>query len=113
MTKKPYHNQWSFRDPAIPEQIISATLVHELCHYAHGFSSPLPRKYSSPHAGGVILRRNEKRGLEALYHLSVNGLRRIGERPTKGVLPVRSARPLKRWSFFNLKETFWYNVGNL
>ena len=55
-----------FRDEAIPEQIIQATLAHELSHYVHGFSSPLPRKYKSPHAGGVIEREFKKRGLSLL-----------------------------------------------
>lgn len=55
-----------FRDESIPEQIIQATLAHELAHYAHGFSSPLPRKYKSPHAGGVIDRELRKRGLGLL-----------------------------------------------
>lgn len=56
-----------FRDPAIPEQIICSTLAHELCHYVHGFSSPLPRRYSSPHAGGVVQRELRKRGLYLLH----------------------------------------------
>ncbi|QQR55183.1 hypothetical protein IPG41_01310 [Candidatus Peregrinibacteria bacterium] len=55
-----------FRDEKIPEQIVQATLAHELSHYAHGFSSPLPRKYKSPHAGGVIEREFRKRGLGLL-----------------------------------------------
>src|SRR5690242_7684070 len=41
-----------FRDERVPEFIIKATLVHELCHYAHGFNSPIQQKYRHPHAGG-------------------------------------------------------------
>lgn len=55
-----------FREESIPEQIIQATLAHELSHYVHGFSSPLPRKYKSPHAGGIIEREFKKRGLSLL-----------------------------------------------
>lgn len=55
-----------FRDEAIPEEIIQATLAHELTHYAHGFSSPLPRLYKHPHSGGVIEREFKKRGLSLL-----------------------------------------------
>lgn len=51
------------RDPEIPEQIICSVIAHELCHYAHGFCSPLPKKYKSPHAGGIIGREFKKRGL--------------------------------------------------
>lgn len=56
-----------FRDPAIPEFIPQATLVHELIHYAHGFNSPLAQKQAHPHAGGVIRREYAERGLEQLY----------------------------------------------
>jgi hypothetical protein len=55
-----------FRDERIPEQIICATIAHELCHYAHGFCSPLPKKYSHPHQGGVIERELKKRDLHYL-----------------------------------------------
>lgn len=55
-----------FRDEAIPEQIVQATLAHELVHYVHGFSSPLPKKYKHPHSGGVIEREFKKRGLSLL-----------------------------------------------
>lgn len=56
-----------FRGEHIPEQIICATIAHELCHYAHGFCSPLPKKYANPHQGKVIERELKKR---ALHHLS-------------------------------------------
>jgi hypothetical protein len=47
------------------------TVAHELTHYAHGFGSPLPRKYRHPHRGGIVTRELRKRGLEAAlaeYH---------------------------------------------
>lgn len=56
-----------FRDPKIPEDIILATIAHELCHYVHGFSSPLKQKYRHPHRGGVIPRELQKRGLFEFY----------------------------------------------
>lgn len=56
-----------FKEPDIPEMIIKATVVHELCHYAHGFHSGLERKHKHPHAGGVIRREFAERGLEDLY----------------------------------------------
>lgn len=55
-----------FRDESIPQQIIAATIAHELCHYAHGFCSPLPKKYEHPHRGGVIERELKKRDLHYL-----------------------------------------------
>lgn len=56
-----------FRDEVIPENIIKATIVHELSHYAHGFNSPLQQKFRHPHAGGVMRREFKERGLEDLY----------------------------------------------
>lgn len=56
-----------FRQERVPQEVVRATIAHELCHYAHGFCSPLERKYKSPHAGGVIERELRKRNLE-LYH---------------------------------------------
>lgn len=56
-----------FKDPAIPEFVVLATLVHELTHYAHGFHSPHRRKFNFPHAGGVMRREFAERGLLQLY----------------------------------------------
>lgn len=56
-----------FRDTEIPEFIAKATLVHELCHYAHGFNSPLEQKFEHPHSGGVMRAEFAERGLEQLY----------------------------------------------
>ncbi|HVE80816.1 MAG TPA: hypothetical protein VNA68_01610 [Candidatus Dormibacteraeota bacterium] len=56
-----------FRDPAVPEFVVLATLVHEMIHYAHGFNSPLEQKHRHPHAGGVVRAEYRERGLEELY----------------------------------------------
>lgn len=55
-----------FRDPEIPAYIIKATIAHELCHYAHGISSPLPQTSKFPHRGGRIDQEMELRGLSNL-----------------------------------------------
>jgi hypothetical protein len=55
-----------FRDPEVPDYVIGATLMHEFAHYAHGFHSPLPRKYTHPHRGGIVDKEIIKRGGEAL-----------------------------------------------
>lgn len=47
----------------IPENIVKATIAHELCHYAHGFNSPLQQIYDKPHKGGVVTKELKKRGL--------------------------------------------------
>src|SRR5947209_785483 len=41
---------------SVPECITRITIAHELVHYAHGFGSPLARRYKHPHRGGVVIR---------------------------------------------------------
>jgi len=52
-----------FKDGAVPEFMIDAVIAHELCHYAHGFSSPLPQLFKYPHQGRAVDREMIKRGL--------------------------------------------------
>ncbi len=52
-----------FQNEIIPEFVVSATIAHELCHYAHGFSSPLEKQFDKPHQGNVINKELAKRGL--------------------------------------------------
>ena len=51
-----------FKNELVPEYVIDTTLAHELVHYVHGFSSPLPKKYRHPHKGGVVDKELIKRG---------------------------------------------------
>lgn len=55
-----------FKDETIAEEVIDHTIAHELCHYAHGFSSPKPRLHKYPHHGGVINQELVERGLGSL-----------------------------------------------
>ena len=52
-----------FKDHTIPEFVVEATIAHELCHYAHGFASPLPRLSRFPHRGGSVDREMVRRGI--------------------------------------------------
>lgn len=56
-----------FQRRDMPAMMVKATIVHELCHYAHGFHSGLSQLYRYPHAGGVVRREFEERGLGDLY----------------------------------------------
>ncbi|MDO8498950.1 MAG: hypothetical protein Q7S44_04150 [bacterium] len=56
-----------FKDLKVPQEVVDHTIAHELCHYAHGFSSPHSRLHRYPHEGGVIKKEIEKRGLIYLY----------------------------------------------
>jgi len=42
--------------------LVDATIVHELTHYLHGFSSPIEQKFRTAHAGGVVVKELKKRG---------------------------------------------------
>ncbi|TAK30279.1 MAG: hypothetical protein EPO21_19460 [Chloroflexota bacterium] len=50
-------------DSQVPDEICIVTVAHELVHYAHGFGSPLPRKFAHPHQGNVVSRELVLRGL--------------------------------------------------
>ncbi len=52
-----------FKNENIPSSVIDHTLAHELVHYAHGFSSKRARLHKYPHAGGVVQREMEERGM--------------------------------------------------
>lgn len=52
-----------FREEKYPTDIIRATIAHELCHFVHGFSSPLPQLASFPHLGGIVDKELVSRGL--------------------------------------------------
>lgn len=53
----------NFTKSSIPAGVVDYTIAHELVHYAHGFSSSLPRLHRYPHQGGVVNRELEKRGM--------------------------------------------------
>lgn len=52
-----------FQNEIVPEYVVRGTIAHELCHYAHGFSSPLEKQFDKPHQGNVINKELAKRGL--------------------------------------------------
>lgn len=52
-----------FQNEIVPEYVIRATIAHELCHYTHGFQSPLEKQFNHPHRGNVIKKELAKRDL--------------------------------------------------
>lgn len=52
-----------YKNEYIPEYVVRATVAHELCHYAHGFSSPLEKMFLNPHQGNIIRKELIKRDL--------------------------------------------------
>jgi hypothetical protein len=96
-----------FRDPAIPEMVVFATLVHELTHYAHGFNSPLEQKHRHPHAGGVMRQEYAERGLEDLYLQQRHWLKENWHRILQENFPP--SRPRRRTQrSTSLPKPFWF-----
>lgn len=52
-----------FKNLKIPQEVVDHTIAHELVHYAHGFSSKRARLHKYPHAGGVVDKEMEARGM--------------------------------------------------
>ena len=51
-----------FARESIPVDVVRYTMAHELCHYAHGFSSQNRRMFKYPHHGGIVNRELKERG---------------------------------------------------
>lgn len=64
-----------FKDDQIPEFVVQATIAHELAHYAHGFHSPIERKFDKPHEGGVVHKELDDRGARKLEVMSKKWLK--------------------------------------
>ena len=64
-----------FKDENIPEEVVTSTIAHEMCHYAHGFNSPLNQMYDHPHKGGLIRKELQNRGLGDMYKFSKKWLK--------------------------------------
>ncbi len=55
-----------FANEHVPENVVRYTIAHELCHYAHGFSSMNKQMFRHPHHGGIVNRELTQRGAESL-----------------------------------------------
>lgn len=55
-----------FVKESIPVGVVRYTIAHELCHYAHGFSSTNKRLFRHPHHGGVVNQELKSRGADEL-----------------------------------------------
>lgn len=55
-----------FARESVPASVVQYTIAHELCHYAHGFSSANRRLFRYPHHGGVVNGELTRRGAEHL-----------------------------------------------
>lgn len=55
-----------FAKENVPAKVVQYTIAHELCHFAHGFSSANKRLFKFPHHGGVVNRELTERGAHEL-----------------------------------------------
>lgn len=74
-----------FKDELIPIHVVQGTIAHELCHYAHGFSSPLKQIYAHPHKGGIIRKELVNRGLGDVYKGSKKWLKTNWQNYLRGI----------------------------
>ncbi len=91
-----------FADLDVPELVVKGTIVHELCHYAHGFHSGLKQKHKHPHAGGVIQKEYAERGLEDLYIAQEQWLKDEWPKFVRKQYPNLKFRTRRRSSRFRL-----------
>jgi len=89
-----------FKDEKVPEHIIEAVIAHELCHYAHGFSSPLPQLFKYPHQGRAVDREMIKRGLGDILLAQNKWLKNEWKAVIGPVKRRRRVRKVRRTSIF-------------
>lgn len=52
----------------VPTKVVWYTICHELCHFAHGFSSTNKRLFKYPHHGGIVNEELTRRSASPLIH---------------------------------------------
>lgn len=65
-----------FKHLKIPTEVVDHTIGHELVHYTHGFSSTHPKLHKYPHAGGVVKKEMELRGMGYLHKAYTEWIKR-------------------------------------
>lgn len=81
-----------FRDLSVPEYVVTATIAHEMCHYAHGFSSPLEQRHPHPHYGGVVTKEMKERGFGEILKKQKKWLKEEWPQLLKEKMPARRAQ---------------------
>jgi len=75
---------------------VTATIAHELCHYAHGFSSPLEQRHPHPHYGGVVTKEMKARGFEKELKMQKKWLKEVWPELLREKMPPRTIRRRRR-----------------
>ncbi len=85
-----------FKDLNVPEYVVTATIAHEMCHYAHGFSSPLDQKFSNPHQGGIVTKEMKARGFGKELILQKKWLKDVWPEYLKEKMPHKPRQRRRR-----------------
>lgn len=89
-----------FCNTEVPETIIDATIAHELCHFVHGFSSPLPQLLAFPHRGGVVNVEMERRSLSYLVKFQKKWLKENWPKIVTDNFNHKTGRRIKKILFY-------------
>ena len=76
-----------FARESIPVDVVRYTMAHELCHYAHGFSSQNKRMFKYPHHGGIVNKELKERGAEDLTTIFKKWLKIYRKKILAGKIP--------------------------
>lgn len=85
-----------FRDEKVPEYVVITTIAHEMCHYAHGFSSPLEQRHPHPHYGGVVTKEMKVRGFTKELAMQKKWLKEMWPEYLKEKMPQRRVQRHRR-----------------
>jgi len=88
-----------YKDPTVPEYVVLTTIAHELCHYAHGFASPLPQFSRYPHHGGIVDRELVRRGLGKSLEMQRVWLKDSWHKIVGDNAPLRRRRRVRKTPF--------------
>lgn len=77
-----------FTKESVPSGVVRYSIAHELCHYAHGFSSSNKRLFKYPHHGGVVNHELRERGAEDLIQSYKKWIKDYRKRILAGRIPA-------------------------
>ena len=77
-----------FAKESVPVAVVQYTIAHELCHYAHGFSSANKRLFKYPHHGGIVNKELSDRGARHLTGAFKRWLKIYRQQILKGKISI-------------------------